>query len=414
MNKLKFRLYLFYLLLGAFTSLSFAQSDYATVQKFKRNYEEIKQQIGNANSSEDINRIRENVQEFTKTYASNSSLLNKALYPEKYEDMMAELNFSIATRESDFNVVENLQVEVSDLKQKVDTISVMNNELGTKLAELQTLFNKNIKETSRLKNVIEDLKIALHNRDALVMDMVDSLMPPVMREKLQLSSEDKEKITSEVEKDNILANVKTTIRDNIKYLDLTSLQPEDIEEIQAQQEEFADTWARIGPKLAGVYSDNKNRTNDLSEIDSLFNSWTHAVKQEVWQSMKEDFASKGIDLNKFSDGEEFTNAVNQYIENEKNSIEEIPQEVAEKNYVEFAENTWNDEIKPKWVFFLINNGMLDMNKEKVIEQNLDIWKSEIYPSTWWLWIIVIGIVLAGLALLLIVLKGSSKYDAVGE
>ena len=119
-----------------------------------------------------------------KTYSSNSSLLNKALYPEKYEDMMAELNFSIAMRESDFNVVEDLQVQVTDLRQKVDTISVMNNELETKLAELQTLFNKNSKETSRLKNVIEDLKIALHNRDALVMDMVDSLMPPVMREKM--------------------------------------------------------------------------------------------------------------------------------------------------------------------------------------------------------------------------------------
>jgi hypothetical protein len=287
--------------------------------------------------------------------------------------------------------------------------------MAIKFDELQNLLNKSTKETSRLKNVIAQLKIDLHNRDMLVMSMVDSLMPPVMREKAQLSAEDKEKIISDIEKDNILVNIKTTIKDNIKYLDLTSLQPEDIEEIQMQQFEFADTWARIGPRLAEVYSTDMNRRSDLYEIDSLFNLWSLSVKKEVWQSMEEEFAAKGIELVSFSDGAEFTNALNQYIEKEKSNINSVTEDEAKNNFNEFAENTWSNEIKPKWISFLIDNGMLNESDEKMIEDNIEVWKSELYPSNWWMWLIFAGIVLSFLAVIIgKLLKRSSQYDALTE
>jgi hypothetical protein len=288
----------------------------------------------------------------------------------------------------------------------------MNKELDAKLVELQSLFEKNSIETSKMKNVIAELRIALHKRDLLVMSMVDSLMPTVMREKPQLASEDEDQIASDIEKDNILYNIKTTIRDNIKYLDLTSLQPADIQEIQTQQIDFADTWSQIGPKLVEVYSEDKQRTNELMEIDSLFFSWTYAVEQEVWQSMNEDFEANGVDLTEFSDGEEFTNSVNQYIENEKSNIGKSSDEESEKNFVQFAENTWDQEIKPKWVSFLIENGMLPENNEKVIEDNIEVWRSEIYPPSLWPWLIISFIVVAGIFLLLKIFRQSSKYDTL--
>jgi len=415
MNWICRNIILLLILCVAFTSFSIAQSDYATVQKLKREYEEIKQQIKDANSLEDMNRIRLSIEEFTNNYSKNSELFDDALYPEKYGDMLAELNSSAAVVENNFAEVEEFKIAVADLKQKVDTLSLMNKEMDTKFADLQSLFNKSSKETSKLKNVIAELKVELHKRDLLVMNMVDSLMPPVMREKVNLSSEDKEKIISDMEKDNVLTNVKTTIRDNIRYLDLTSLQPGDIEEIQMQQVEFADTWAQIGPRLAEVYSDNMKRSNDLYEIDSLFNLWSHSVEKEVWQSMEEEFAAKGVELVTFSDGEEFINAVNKYIEKEKSNISLIPEDEAKNNFNEFAENTWTNEIKPKWISFLIDNEMLNENNEKLIEDNIELWRSALYPSNWWLWIIIVGIGLGGLALLLgKLLKQGSKYDVISD
>jgi hypothetical protein len=233
-------------------------------------------------------------------------------------------------------------------------------------------------------------------------------MPPVMREKPMLSSEDKESIMSNAEKDNILVNIKTTIQDNIKYLDITSLQPEDIEELKEQQLDFAETWAQIGPKLAEVYSSDKNRGKELWEIDSLFGLWSVSVNEEVWQTIKEDFEEKGIALNTFSDGEEFTNSVNEYIEKEKKTISVIPEEQAKHSFELFADDAWSNEVKPKWSTFLIENGMLSEVNQEAIEENIDVWRSELYSSNIWLWIIILGVFTAGLAILLARLKRNSQ------
>jgi hypothetical protein len=224
-----------------------------------------------------------------------------------------------------------------------------------------------------------------------------------------LSSEDKENIMSNVEKDNILVSIKTTIQDNIKYLDITSLQPEDIEELQEQQLDFAVTWTQIGPKLAEVYSNDKNRGKELREIDSLFGLWSASVEEEVWQTLKEDFDKNGITLTNFSDGEGFTNSVNQFIENEKKIIEVLPEEEAKHSFELFVDSTWSSEIKPKWSTFLIENGMLTEDHQNIIDENIDVWRSELYPSIWWVWIIILGVFTAGLAILLARLKRNSEF-----
>jgi hypothetical protein len=321
----------------------------------------------------------------------------------------------MAFRETEFKKMEEFNAEVTDLKQRVDTLNLKNNELQTSLNEIKLLFDKSRRETANLKKSISELKVALHKRDVLVMNMVDSLMPPVMREKPMLSSEDEEKIMSDIEKDNILVNVKLTITDNIKYLDLTSLQPEDLTEIREQQLDFAETWARIGPRLAEVYSENGDRARELYEIDSLFTSWTVAIENEAWQSIKEEFVAKGISLEDFSDGEGFVSSVNQYIESEKNIVEVSEEDEAKQSFEEFAEHAWKAEIEPKWTPFLIENGMLAETDKEVIEENIDVWRSELYPSKWWLWIIIAGFLFSGLAVLLRLLKrGSLAYESNQE
>jgi len=177
------------LLILVFTSISFAQSDYETVQKFKKDCEKIEYQIKNANTADEINLITVNIEELRSKYSRHSELLDKALYPEKYNAMIENLNNLFTLKEEDFNKVEELKTEVSDLNNRVDTLSVMNNELQASLKEIQLLFEKSSRETTKLNDIVSELKIALHKRDVLVMGMIDSLMPPVMRERVLLSSE---------------------------------------------------------------------------------------------------------------------------------------------------------------------------------------------------------------------------------
>lgn len=408
MNKVKLNALIISLLTFVFTTFSFAQSDYEIVQNYKQDRDMIEQQLKNSNTQEELNLVAPKIEKLQADYSRHSKLLDNALYPEKFEMTIAKLNDEYHSKEGNFAAMNTLNVEVTDLKQRVDTLSLMNDGLQASMKEIELQFAKAKKETARLNTVVADLKNALHKRDVLVMNMVDSLMPPVMREKPMLSSEDKEQITSDVEKDNILVNVKTTIRDNIKYLDLTSLQSDDISEILEQQIEFSDTWKRIGPRLLEVYADDKTRAKEINEIDSLLTSWTAAVKQEAWVSIKEMFTQKGVPLDNFSDGEEFANSVNRYIDNEKINIEALPVEEAEHSFAVFVDSTWKTEIEPKWAPFLIEHGMLAETSKDAIEENIDVWRSELSSSNWWVWVIILGVFTSGLVLLLSRLKKNSQ------
>ena len=408
MKKIELNLLLFTFLFTVFTTFSFAQSDYEMVQNFKMDYTRVEQQIKDADSLADLSLIAEDIEKLKQNYVMQKDLLDKALYPDKFDALIDKLNSAYHLRESDFAAVDVLKTEVSTLKLQVDTLNSKNNELLTSLEKLESMANKNNEQIRQLSNLISNLKSSLHKRDELVMNMVDSLMPPVMREKPMLSTEDKKQITSNIKKDNILANVKTTIRENIKYLDLTSLQPQDISDVLKQQKEFSNTWSRIGPTLAEVYSNNNNKASELREIDSLFTLWKTSVRQEAWNSIEEVFAEKGVPVRNFTDGEEFTNKINQYIEKEKNDIASVTETEAKNAFKLFVDSTWSGEIEPRWTPFLIENGMLAENNKDSIDENIDIWRSELYQSNWWMLIVFLGVIAAGLALLVSRLRKKSK------
>jgi len=59
--------------------------------------------------------------------------------------------------------------------------------------------------------------------------------------------------------------------------------------------------------------------------------------------------------------------------------------------------------------------MLAETDKEVIEENIEVWRSEIYPSKWWLWIVIPGFLFSGLVVLIRLLKkGSQYYDQVVE
>jgi len=397
---IKINLKMFILVIIIAAAAAFAQSDYEIVQNFRKDYAGIKDKIENADSLAQLNSIVDNIAQLRDKYSEHADLLDNGLYPDQFETSIAKLNSAYILRQGDFARIDVLKTEVSTLKKNVDTLNTKNNELLANLERLESLSNKNSKQIGQLNNLVAELRGSLLKRDRLVMSMVDSLMPPIMREKTMLSPEDKEQINSEIEKDNVLTNVKTTIKDNIQYLNLTTLQPEDLKDIQSQQNEFEDTWSRIGGKLVDVYADNNSRSRELREIDSLFTRWKYAVRKEAWNSISEVFAKKGVPLKSFSNEESFVNSVSEYIEDEKKNIETQNENKAEQNYALFVDSTWYGEIKPVWTNYLIEYGMLSEENKDSIESNIAGWKSELYPSTLWIWIIIAGLLAASAVILL--------------
>ena len=387
--------YLILLLFVVFVNSPFAQSDREIVDNFNKEYSEIEQTIRNATSLEDLNVVVTKINNLKLNYAQHKELLDKSLYPDKYDKSIEKLNKAYLLRQGDFATIDVLQTEVGELRQQVEFLNARNNELLLQVRTLESQKQKDAKTIKKLENLVTELRSSIRERDNLVLSMIDSLMPPIMRDQEVLSAEDKNMVTTEEEKQNVLNNVKTTIRDNIRFMQVTSLKPDDLNSIREQQQDFANKWQKVGVKLVEVYSEDGKKTEELKQIEDLFDNWYVAVAREAWDSINEEFLLNGIDLRSFKNGEEFTNSVEIFIGDELKNLGVKSDEESKRIYANFADSTWFAVVQPVWMNYLIENKMLtDQNKNRM-ENKISEWKNALYPSYWWVYLIIAVVVIGG-------------------
>ena len=409
--KTKFTIKLSIILLSLmFVQNSLAQSDYEIVQDFKAKYREIENQIKDTLSLEELNTVVTAIDQLKQEFIEHKELLNKSLYPDNFDKSFEKLNAAYVLRQGDFTTIDVLQTEVVELEQEIEFLNQKNNELIVRIEELTTLRKRDKKTIAELENLITELRTSLLKRDKLVIDMMDKLMPPIMREKATLSLEDKNVVRREEQKEDVLQNVKTSIEDNIRFLEATSLNPDDIKDVQKQQEQFSESWNAVGPTLVDVYADKSNKSDVLKEIDSLFTEWYYnSVDQNVWRSIRNEFKVHGIVLKEFNYGDEFVRSVKLYIDDEIKNLGVKSSEASEKTYVNFADSTWFATVKPQWVPYLMEGGLLTVKQKDEVEKNIEEWKSEIYPSKLWLYIVIwCGIVIIIVPAVLILIRRRKK------
>jgi peptidoglycan hydrolase CwlO-like protein len=399
-------------MLIVFTNSAFAQSDYEIVQNFKTLYQEIEKNIKIASSLNELNAIVAKIDKFKQEYAEHKGLLDKGLYPDNYDKSIENLNTAYLLRQGDFTTIDVLQTEVVVLEQQVEDLNKRNNEIIEMIDELETLRKKDKKTIAELENLVADLRNSLQERDRLVVEMMDKLIPPIMREKATLSAEDKSIVRSVERKEDVLQNVKVSLKDNIRFLNATSLNPDDIKAIQEQQEQFSDTWKAIGPKLVDVYADKDSKADELKEIDSLFIQWYYkSIDQNVWRSIRNEFRAGGIILKEFNYGDEFAHSVKLFIEDEIKNLGVKSDEASEKTYVSFTDSIWFATIKPLWMPYLIEGGLFTVEQKDEVEASIEEWKNELYPSKLWLYVVLWAVIVIIMipAILLFIRKKKEKH-----
>ncbi|MCW8802913.1 MAG: cell division protein ZapB [Ignavibacteriaceae bacterium] len=388
------RLFVLFAFLGLMSS-AYSQSDREMVDKFKADYSAIEQSIKNASTLQELQPVAEKITSLKENYAVNSELLDKSLYPDKFNESIDKLNKAYLLRQGDFSTIDVLQTEVGELKQQVEFLNQRNNELLVQLQKLEAQRQKDIKTVKKLENLVTELRSSIRERDELVLSMIDSLMPPTMRDKEVLTLADKNVIATEEQKDNVLNNVKTTIRDNIRFIKATSLRPDDLVQIQEQQKDFVKKWQKVGVKLVEVYGEDDKKSEELKQINELFSEWAAVVKQEAWDSINEEFALNGIELRSFNSDEEFTNSVLIFIGDELKNLGVKSEEESKRVYAQFADSTWFATIQPVWMNYLIENKMLTDENNNKMESKIAEWKNALYPSYWWIYLIIAVVIIGG-------------------
>ncbi len=390
-----------FLLCLLFSYMTFAQSDYEIVQNFKNKAMAINDSIRNASSLQDLQSAGDKIEQLRSEYSDKRELLDKSLYPLNFSKTFENLQMAYDLRKGDFTKIDVLTTQVSGLRDQVDVLNKRNTDLISRVQTLESESKKDKSRITQLERTVADLKASLQKRDELVISMIDSLIPPSYRQKSELSSQEKQEVYSEAQKNNVLNNVKKSLQDNIKFLEVATLTPEDLSQIKKQQEQFSKLWKSVGPKLVSIYSEKNAGTNELKEIDQSFTTWKTTLNQQAWNSVRLTFQDYGINLQKFSSGKEFTQTASNFIADEIKNVGIKNSGDAQITYKSFADSAWYGQVKPTWVPYLLENNMFTEAQKDTIENKISQWKDSLYGSGFnWLYIII-GILVVVIAILII-------------
>jgi len=374
------------------------------VQSFKERYQTLSNGIKSAASIEELDKISSEIDNLKRDFSGKKVILDQSLYPENFSSVFDNLESALDLRKGDFTSITVLQTEVTTLKSEVDLLNRRNNELINQITVLESQRKKDAASISQLEKLVADLRSTILKRDQLVFSIVDSLTPKLAGDISTMTQQDKEAVYSQVEKNNILAVVKKSLRDNSRFLEVTTLKVADLSEVKKQQQNFVSMWQKVGPKLVDVYAGKGDKTAELNDIDNLFNVWSNRIKREAWESINEDFSLNNINLQNFSNGTEFTNVVTQYISDEIKNYGVKSKQDSEEAYNLFADGIWFKTISNEWMPYLLDNNLLTTQQKDTIEKKLAEWKLIVSPQNTMLYYIlgaVGALVLIGLIVFLL-------------
>lgn len=393
------------------TSNLSAQSDYEIVQNFKNKYQQFEQQIKNAVTLEELNVLTGEIERFKNEFSTYKDLLDKSLYPDNFEKSFDKLGNALVLRKTDFTQIETLQTEVITLRTEVDDLNKKNAELLNQIQILEVQRKKDAETIARLEKLVSELRASLKKRDELVYAIIDSLAPKLSGDVSALTQKEKEQIVAETEKKNVLYIVKKSLRDNTRFLEVTTLKPEDLKDVKEQQSNFVSMWQKVGPKLVDVYAGRKDKAQELKDIDALFTSWKTGIQREAWESIREDFALNNINLQSFYNGNEFTEIITAFINDEIKSYGVKSKEESERIYSVFVDSVWYKTIANEWMPYLLENNMISSQQKEIIEKKIAEWKEVISPKDLTLIYVGVGILIVLIAAFFLLRKKNGSKAA---
>ena len=404
---------IFLLLVIIIPFFSNGQSDYEIVQNFKQRYQEIENKIKEAGSLEELQNLSIDVSNLKNDFVIHRGLLDKSLYPENFQKIIDNLNNSIVIRKSDFTQIEELQTEVINLRTELDELNKKNTELLNKIYILEIQRKKDTKTIAELQNLVNQLRASLAQRDELVYSIIDSLIPKFEIDTKTLTDTERENLVLEAENKNVLFLVKKMIRDNNRFLQLTSLKPEDIESVKQQQENFVTLWQKIGPKLVDVYVNKPDKSRELKQIDELYVNWKNTLKKEIWESIRDEFLVGGINLKRFYSGDDFTNEIITFIDKEIKDYNLKAKEESERIFSIFADSIWFKTINSDWMPYLVDNNMITQEQKDSIDKKISEWKEIVAPSyDKWIYLAIALVLIVVIIFLVIRLKRKNNNSPV--
>lgn len=392
---------------------SFAQSDYEKTQNFKTRFAQLENAIKNAVSLNECKIIGENIAKLKDDFSSDKALLDKSLYPDNFESSFARIERALEIRKGDFTQIVELKTEVGSLKDKISELSLQNEGLITQIKQLQIKSTKDAATIASLQNLVAQLKANIAQRDELVRGIVDSLLAQFVKTPGTLNEAEKQAIFKKVESENLFYNVERTISDNIQFLKVTQMSPEDLSKMKQQFKDFNSVWRQVGAKLADIYLTRRDKAAQVENINAMFGEWNARINDEMWGQVIKLFREKQIAILPFKSGEQFVNSIYSFVDDEIKNYGVKSSTESQNTFYLFTDSVYFKSVQPVWIPILIENNMMTKANKDSVEKRIAVWKEKVAPEKFnWIYLLF-GVVIAAL-IVAYFMKGKKKKTVVFE
>ena len=366
------------------------ESDYEIKQGFQKKCKDLSEKIKTAQTVQDCAEIQAGIDALEKEYAPHKALLDKAFVDQDLQTQVNNLRGVLVMNQTKLGIIQDQVTKIAALETQVRELSVrldsLENQSAYLLREAQTLraaHAQDVKALSQLNDVIAKLKEGIAERDRMIFAMVDSIFLQYDKDKNIDGIKDatKTRLSAHLERNNLLSRVKSSIDHNTQFLALTNLNGRDMASLSAEQQKFADQWKGLGPKLAALYADKVDRKKDLAVIDTMLVSWKSAVDRATWKSLNDLFIAYTLPVQRFSDGTEFVNAVNAFLDDEIKNVFKRSESDRAKTYDVFADSLWNRDLSNIWLPMLKEKGLVSDVQISAMKAKLETWRATIKQST---------------------------------
>lgn len=373
---------LFFGLFSIGASAQSTQSDYEIQKSFKTQYAEYEQKVEQLSSADSAQALITSIREFDQKYNKHADLLDKALYPDTYEQRIEKLKESSVVAKNRLETMKQQTKKMEKLETQLTSYENDLQQLNKRTDSLQNAMQESIQSEKKLSAMVREYRQSLEKRDELILAFIDSMVIAYQEMDLQKlddleNIDQKSRLESDGDALKMIHNISVENLDILQRND-QNLRLQDYMRMADVQQQFEKMWSRLGDKITEVY-DGKNAKEMASEVDQKINKWNQMLKEQTLASLKDTLAEKNIAVSGFETSDQFYSSLKTYLDNK---IQKSKDNASKAGYNDFTnfKSFWN-EIEVQWANNFVDAGLLSQPQMATLNAKVDSWAEHAQPRS---------------------------------
>jgi hypothetical protein len=363
--------------------------------------------IDDAGSIYVLDQIEEHINTLEDRYEEHRVIINNALYPDSFENNINRLRANHAEAYENIATIDELNEQLNELTAEMDAFRSRLDQMDQETVVLQEQIQRAEASEREQAALIRQYRQNLEQRDQFVSEFLEELLTKYQR----MDADTQEEITEAAERldENPIDVVRSIISEYINIVDQSpGLETPDYVAMRAQHGYFEDVWNRIGERLAVTF-DPDNPVQSEQEVDDMLAAWLASIDNKIWDSIYSAFNQNGIELDSFSNPDDFNSALHSYVDAAYEVSLETNDEAVYEEFQNFRD-FWNTTVKASWGDALTEGNILSSSDIAAIDLKLSDWGESAPPTSNLMFILLLVsiAVIIGLIVLLITRSGSPK------